>query len=194
MSVQHHQRIAHPPVVSDLRLGHWADTGNDSQWARSGWRRGDAASGDERDQALHLAVRNSNLGAVQSLLEAGADVHHADVIGNTPLHDAVIFSGRLPLMDLLLRAGASVSARNHEYATPLAAALAWAHYRRDAAGRRRLLAVTERLLTHGASPHARDHGGVSLLSRALALRDAALVRRLLAAGATWSADNVTAAA
>lgn len=165
----------------------------DSAWSRTGWRHGGPANSDELDQALHRAVKRGDLAAVQSLLEAGADVHHADAIGNTALHDAAIFNGQLPLLDLLLRAGASVHARNHEYATPLGAALGWAHYRRDEAGQRRLLAVTDRLLTHGASARARDHGGVSLLSRALALRHPPLVRRLLAAGATWSAEDVAAA-
>lgn len=46
---------------------------------------------------------------VKALIDHGADVNAEDCIGNTPLHLACV-SGRVAIVGVLLRAGASLSA------------------------------------------------------------------------------------
>ena len=55
------------------------------------------------------------------MIDHGADVNVEDCLGNTPLHLACI-SGRLAIVGVLLRAGASLAATQSR-ATPLTLAL-----------------------------------------------------------------------
>ena len=59
-------------------------------------------------------------GIVEVLLEAGAGLEVADSLGNTPLHNAVLYyPSTQQTVDLLLEKGANVCAKNHEEATPV---------------------------------------------------------------------------
>ena len=49
------------------------------------------------------------------LLDAGADLEITDALGNTPLHNAVLYYPSTYLtVDLLLSRGADVTVKNHE--------------------------------------------------------------------------------
>jgi ankyrin repeat protein len=121
--------------------------------------------------ALHLAAHFGHTEAMQSLLDAGADVHarSANELANQPLHAAVA-GGNAGAVSLLLSRGADVNATQHGGWTPLQAAAQAGH-----------LEILRLLLEHGADPSARSADG----STALALAErhqreaaAALLREL----------------
>lgn len=149
-----------------------------------------AAAPDGRAEALSLAIRRGDAVGARALVAAGADPRRSDVIGNTSLHEAVIYLGDAALVEALLRSGAAVNARNGNGETPLQAALAWAHYRGAGDGLQRLQAVTEKLLAGGAAVDVADSDGRPLFGRALDLRHAPLLQRLLAAGAVMPDDTL----
>lgn len=67
---------------------------------------------------LHNAARLRNIELVQALIDAKADVNiKCDRFKMTPLHIAAYRS--LPILKLLIQAGADVSAQDHEGLTPL---------------------------------------------------------------------------
>ncbi|MBL0939154.1 MAG: ankyrin repeat domain-containing protein [Gemmatimonadaceae bacterium] len=73
---------------------------------------------------LHAQTR---LAPIQRLLDAGADVHLANVRGWTPLHQAG-YRNDVALAELLLSAGARTDVSAHgDGGTPLVAALFWGH-------------------------------------------------------------------
>jgi len=96
-----------------------------------------AAGSDIADAAM-----NKNKDAVRSLLQKKADVNAPQVDGTTALHWAVR-ADDLETADLLIRAGANVSAANREGVTPMQLAAI--------NGSARML---ERLIKTGASPNA----------------------------------------
>ena len=56
---------------------------------------------------------------VTLLLDAGADIDNKDTLGNTPLHNAVIYYPSTQItVDLLLSRGADVTVKNNEGSTP----------------------------------------------------------------------------
>jgi len=56
---------------------------------------------------------------VTLLLDAGADIDNKDTLGNTPLHNAVIYYPSTQMtVDLLLSRGADVTVKNNEGSTP----------------------------------------------------------------------------
>lgn len=121
-----------------------------------------------------------NTRRLQELLAQRDDLlqaHSAD--GWTPLHLASFF-GRVDAVRYLLEAGAEVGAvSGNELAnTPLHAAAAARH-----------LEVCRLLLTHGADPDARQHGGYTALQSAALHGDRELVDLLLQHGADPSATD-----
>ena len=96
-----------------------------------------AAASDVAD-----AVMNGNKAAVRSLLQQKANVNAPQVDGTTALHWAVQ-ANDLETADLLIRAGAKVSAANREGATPLMLASINGN-----------AAMLEKLIQAGADPNA----------------------------------------
>lgn len=137
---------------------------------------------DALHQAQRQAIRSGDAGQALALLARGVDPRRADDNGHTLLHDAVVYSGDLRLVDALLRAGAPVPARDGDGQTPLLAAVAWAHYRQQPQGEARLLAVVDRLLAHGAALDTADRDGRTLAARLLQQRLPRLLQHLLARG------------
>src|ERR1051326_1065616 len=88
------------------------------------------------------AVMNGNKAAVRSLLLKKVDVNAPQVDGTTALHWAVR-ADDLDTVDLLLRAGANVSARNREGMMPL-----------ELAALNGNAAIIERLIKAGADVNA----------------------------------------
>lgn len=70
---------------------------------------------------LHLAATNPDVGAVQALLAAGANVNAQDDEGNTPLHMAA-YTNRIENAKVLLEAGADVNVVTKGGRTPMAMA------------------------------------------------------------------------
>jgi ankyrin repeat protein len=96
-----------------------------------------AAASDVAD-----AVMNGNKAAVRALLQQKTNVNAAQVDGTTALHWAVQ-ANDLETADLLIRAGAKVSAANREGATPLMLASVNGN-----------AAMLQRLIQAGADPNA----------------------------------------
>ncbi len=105
--------------------------------------------------------------------------------GFTPLHLAAFF-GRIPVVELLLSAGAPVNevSRNPSELRPLHSAVA--HRQPQVA-----LEIARALIAAGAEVNATQHGGWTPLHAAALHGNLPLVRLLLDAGATASAKNDT---
>lgn len=71
-----------------------------------------------KDTALTLAARMDRENIALTLIDAGADINHANMYGNTSLHEAVR-EDFLGLAVQLMGAGANVSLQNHKGSTPL---------------------------------------------------------------------------
>src|SRR6516225_5427257 len=82
------------------------------------------AYGDDKTPAKSLlaelatAIRDGDLKAVRARLDAGLDVNARDADGNTPLLLAAVYAGP-ECVELLLKKGADVNAKNKFEATPL---------------------------------------------------------------------------
>ena len=81
------------------------------------------ARGRRGQTALHRAAASGKAGATGVLLGAGADVTDKDIDGNTALHLGATTRGlAVPVIDVLVAANASLSARNAMSRTPLTVA------------------------------------------------------------------------
>ncbi|MCB1773057.1 MAG: thioredoxin fold domain-containing protein [Gammaproteobacteria bacterium] len=115
-----------------------------------------AAGGGQGSDGVALA-KAVQLGAaeeVRRLLEAGSDPDAADDLGDTSVHHAV--SGKVDVLEMLLRAGANPNARNAGGISPLM--LAYGAGRTD---------VITRLRKAGARVDVLDYGGGSAYDWAL---------------------------
>ncbi len=68
--------------------------------------------------ALIAASHGHSDSIMRQLINAGADVHHANTLGQTPIHILAI-SGKIELMKSLLQQGATLDTRDKESRTPL---------------------------------------------------------------------------
>lgn len=143
---------------------------------------------------LHYAARSLNPAMVKLLLGKGADARAANVLAKTVLHAACDVraadpKAQLAVLNLLLKHGADVNAKDRRKVTPLHVAV-----------RGRNLAAAEFLLKHGAEPDAADDGRSTPLRRAVTGTGAggtagrqdeavALVRLLLKHGANPKAKD-----
>lgn len=133
------------------------------------------ASGDAELDELLFAIDRADVPAVRRVLRRGrADVNGADVAGGTPLHYAVRARGASAsvLMDLLIEAGADVTAHDRARTPLLLSAVPL---------RRPELAA--RLLRAGADPNGSTINGWTALHFAAMCDDPETVAVLLAAGA-----------
>jgi ankyrin repeat protein len=149
------------------------------------------------------AIRTSDLGTIERLMAAGANVNQATAAGKTALM-AAAGKGDYALAARLVAAGASVTARNRNGGTALmygavggnapvirlllkhgasvdaVAANGWSAL--TLAAVKGHLPVVDLLLSRGADPTVRDVYGWTVLMRAVGANRAAVVRRLLATG------------
>lgn len=137
--------------------------------------------------ALQFACRSGHLEMAQSLAAKGCDVNSVDATGWTPLYAACV--GRSPeVVEFLLEEGARpdvgcvgmslrpMAATSTYSASPLHAAVLWSG-----------APVVELLIEHGADVNAVDSDGVSVIKKAIAVKDevsADVVRLLLDAQAS----------
>lgn len=131
------------------------------------------AVSSDGDSALRMAVQIGKPAVVRRLLEAGAQV--VDSPGKRPLLSLALECGaevRREVIDILLAAGADVSARDVEGDTPL----------REAMMRGREEAF-EQFVCHGKGLDVVGNDGLPPLLKALELKKPGLCLRLLEAGA-----------
>jgi hypothetical protein len=138
---------------------------------RSAIKKGNTGRVDEYGRTmLSHAASSGDEKAIALLLEAGAQLDHADRAGFTPLHFAVD-GGHLHVAKSLLAAGAAVDQADGNGGTPLQRAVYW--------GGRDGTALVELLLAHGANPKSKNKFGVSILE--VAETDEEVLPLLLAA-------------
>lgn len=118
-----------------------------------------------------------DLAEVKKLLDGGADVNAADVLGRTPLHTAA-FHARQKTSLLLIGRGANLEARDRVGMTPIHAAVL--------AGS---LAETELLITMGADVKAGADGKTTALHLAAATGQPDLAKLLMQHGADPKAKD-----
>ena len=119
------------------------------------------------NNAIGALTEQKKLRTARVLLDAGADVNAAGILG-TPLHAAARY-GSVPLIDMLLDAGARADAVDELGNTPL-------HF----AG---TFAAAERLIQAGANVNVQNKNGVTPLHVAASLLDVEQIKLLLANGA-----------
>ncbi|CAJ0808136.1 hypothetical protein LMG19083_04661 [Ralstonia psammae] len=146
--------------------------------SRAGWLRGAVREANpDGNSALHYAAEDGQVGVVDWLIAAGADLRAATQHGSTALHWAAN-GGYVEMVDRLLKADADPRAANQDGDT----ALHWA----VGSGR---VAIVDRLLTAGADPKAANQNGSTALHWAARGGYVAIVDRLLNAGADPHAAN-----
>lgn len=121
--------------------------------------------------AVSAALMRRDAAGLKALLAGRPDLKVASWHGTTVLHTAAVTWGDIDVLRRLLDAGAPVDARNDAGRTPLAEALASAHYRSESDAAQRLIAVFDLLAARGAKAQARDRAGQAPMSHVLGSRD-----------------------
>ena len=119
--------------------------------------------------ALHYAVLRGHAGAVEALLEAGAQCNVVDADFNTPLHIAAAVAHD-DIATILIANEASLDMRNLLEQTPLTAALT-----SDSADSEAIARIVEALLAYGADADEADIEGLRPLHHAALRRLSRLV-------------------
>ncbi|CAG1012431.1 hypothetical protein BURK2_04516 [Burkholderiales bacterium] len=117
--------------------------------------------------AVNEALLRRDSAGLKALLARRPDLSVAPWKGTTVLHTAVVTWGDIDVLRRLLDAGAPVDARDGAGRTPLADALASAHYRRESDAAARLIAVFDLLVARGAQAQSRDDAGQTPMTHAL---------------------------
>jgi ankyrin repeat protein len=132
------------------------------------------------------AIYGGDNAGIRSSLADGADINghwgHAD---ETPLHLAVRLDRPHPTVEMLIRNGADVNARDNRGQTPL-------HYAaRDLVRRRKgsVLRIQQLLVESGANPNAQDRSGDTPFHHLARYGTPDMVRYMLAHGADASIPN-----
>jgi ankyrin repeat protein len=136
-----------------------------------------AVAANANASPLILAVRDGDLAAARALVTDRAAVNTPEPDGTTALHWAV-HRDEVALVDLLIGAGANLSAANRYGVTPLSLAATNGN-----------AVVLERLLKAGADVHAVLRGGETALHTAARTGRVDAVRVLLAHGAKAKVDQ-----
>ena len=139
-----------------------------------------AISGYASDARIADAAQNSDTALVRSLLSQMADVNAIQPDGSTALHWTVR-ADDLETADLLIRAGANISAANRRGITPL-----------DLACVNGSAAMIRKLLDAGASPNATHSDGQTPLMTAARTGNPEAVRVLIDKGAGVNAKDAIA--
>lgn len=120
--------------------------------------------------AVNEVLLRRDAAGLKALLARHPDLSVAPWKGTTVLHTAAVTWGDIDVLRRLLDAGAPVDARNDAGRTPLAEALASAHYRSADDAAERLIAVFDLLVARGAQAQSRDHAGQTPMTHVLGSR------------------------
>ena len=144
-----------------------------------------AGSADAGNGQLRRAIQTRDSDHFNTALASGADVRALNVIGNSSLHDTVIYWGDLGAIDTLLSLGAAINATTPDGATPLLLALQHVHYSNDSA---RVEQVVKRLLARGANANTTDTRGLTPAAAAIEMASLPLLKLLTQWGAKLPPD------
>ncbi len=137
----------------------------------------DHAPQENVHRSLDQAVRNGDVALVRSLLKRWASLTYAFDGLYPPLHTAAYF-GHIPVVDVLLEAGALIESKDMQGGTPLhAAALA------------NQQAMVQFLQSRGASINAKNNKGQTPFHLAVLSADVEIVHFLFEAGAMLDARD-----
>ena len=126
--------------------------------------------------ALHRAVHNNDVNAVERLIKTGANVNAKNDYGSTPILEAVD-NGNAVILEKLLKAGASPDSPGPDGMTPLMIV-----------ARNTNTKLAKLLLDHGANPNAAEQQRKqTALMWAAAQGQAAMVKLLVTSGADVNA-------
>jgi ankyrin repeat protein len=95
---------------------------------------------------LHDKVNNGDCLSVVALLDQGADINDRDVVGDTPLMEA-IWIGVPELVELLIERGADLKVVNGQGKTTLDLALESAHEMQHSAGHQEVIRILRKVST-----------------------------------------------
>lgn len=127
---------------------------------------------DNGETLIYKAVAQSNLSAVQMLLELDADLHRSEnQIGNSPIL-GVIETGNIEIAKILLEAGADPESRDNNGESAIIKAVIEDR-----------IEVLTLLLEYGAILDRRDERGYTALMHAVTADKLPMVKALLSAGA-----------
>jgi ankyrin repeat protein len=126
---------------------------------------------------LFPAVQIGSQEAVSLLVQAGADINHANVSGSTPLHEAVRF-GHLEIARFLIRRGADVLGKDNLGNTPLHNTVFWESE-----------AMGELLIAEGAALDAKNNEGNTPFHEAVRRGEKVLADFFLSKGAKLLTRN-----
>ena len=141
------------------------------------------AKNNKQQTALHIAISSSwgcHFSVVKALIEAGADVNEQDKGGTTPLMEAANM-GNEQVVHELIKAGASVTAKNNKQQTALHLAIS------SSWGNR--FSVVKALIEAGADVNEQDEDGTTPLIKAANMGNEQVVHELIRAGASVTAKN-----
>ena len=144
-----------------------------------------AMNKQQKQRALHIACKEGHSSVVKALIEAGADINGQDEDGTTPLMEAACWYDD-QMVHELIRAGASVSAKNNKQQTALHTA---SNSESMWAPRKGLSSVVNALIEAGADINGQDEDGTTLLMQAAYRGDDQMVHELIRAGASATAKN-----
>ena len=117
----------------------------------------DAKTGDRKETALHIAIRNSDYKVVKRLIEKGAKVNLQDLHGNTALHLAINIKHHDIVTMLLGVDGVDVNATNNDGSTILMGAARGGNYK----------LVMQLLQCEGIDIHVRNKANKTALTKAI---------------------------
>lgn len=139
-----------------------------------------------KQHRLTDAVARNYPQVVTTWLWLGADVNGTDQSGNRPLANAV-YTGNLPMVQLLVRHGATVHIQN-EYGTPLLHT-AISQFDESITPRHPNLSVVKTLIASGADVNLKDTNGITPLMEATSSSNVVVTRELIALGADVNARD-----
>jgi len=133
------------------------------------------------DTALMLALKNTNIQVVETLIKAGASVEARDAIGTTALMLVAYQRNADQMAKLLIHWGANVEDRDIHGYTPLM----------YAAGDGNSVPLIDTLLAAGANPADRQENGFSAVEIAATNSNIEILKELLNHGGTIDAPSKT---
>lgn len=138
---------------------------------------------NKRETPLQVAITHYNTYLAGLLIVNGANVHHTDLNGNTPLHDATLIPNSPALVRALLSYGANPNVKNNALNTPV-------HLAAFSSTDSRVLSILFSATQHKVTTiNDKNREGNTALFLAAKGNHLASARFLLSRGASLTSDN-----